>query len=800
MNHVKTIFRRLLRNKLQTSFIISGLLLAIASSVYILGWISFEQSYDNFHDDDIYRVTIHYKTDNGYDQHWARVNADWVNQLKEDYPEVKNLIRFQSFRPRNVVIGNEAFKENFAYSTDSEVFDVFNFKLLLGDKNALDQPNSVVLTEETAIKYFGNINNAPGQIIQLDSDPLTAPYKVTGVIETPLANTHLPITLLSSINSPQERSGWAYTYIELEKKDQIAQIEQSIRSFINKHKPENPEDANLYFQPIHDIYLHSNLSREITASGQPKVINVFYSVIALLLVIATANFIIFLSTSILSKTKTYTLHKILGAGNTTIRLQIVFESLFLMLIALITAISIVYLTKSQVEILFSTRFLITTKEVSIISSLFLILSLVSISIYVLVFTRFKTQIKTITVKRSGSFGVREALLGLQFALTFGLMMGFYLIHNQLEYMTKADIGIDKDQVIALNDFHTEVSDHLASFKTDIAGISGVKSSTGLMQMPSTAIKDEGNVSLEGKHNQEDGPVMDIQIVDLDFWNTLSIDFVAGENFPQSITLQPGFDYPNETFEDYINNKEQKYVINEKAAELLGYSHPEEALGQKISWYNGFFDLKMGNVVGVVKNYHQEGYNESIDPTVFIYEPILYRNLLIKAESHDMSSIVAQIKDKWESRFDKVPFQYKFLDDSYAQLYEKEVATRKLISAFTVVAICIMALGLVGVVSFELRRRVKELAIRKVLGAYFKDLLTWMAKPYAALMAIGVILTAPVAYFFLQDWLSNYAYRATITGWVFVVPLLIIGFILISTIWVLVRKYSNVNPVNLLRDE
>ncbi len=460
------ILRHFKRHSFQTTLIISGMLLAMVTSLLIKGWIDYQQSYDSHYPEDIYRVTIAYRSDNGIQQWWARVNVGWINELPAAIPEVKQLIRFQSFRPRNVIVGESKFKEEYAYSVDSEIFEMFDLKFIEGNNTALNGPQSVVLTEATAIKYFGNSQAAMHQQMILDSPPNQQEYVVTGVIANPPKNTHLPITLLSRINRPEDRLGWAYVYLKIKNPENLSNIQSSVDAFIAAHHDSEEVSVSLDFMPIKDIYMHSHASREIISPCQPKVIRIFSWVLGLLILIGASNFVLFNSTKILSRYKSLNLRKILGASSRSLKAQMLLEALVILTVTFVLAVGLVYILLPFTETFFSTSFRFDLPLIFTIGGWFCLSSLVGIGLYLWLFTSLRPELKPKELLQRRSFGVREALLATQFALTFGILTSFLFINHQLDFMLSSTNGLNTNQVLALTNFHTEVSDELAAYQQD----------------------------------------------------------------------------------------------------------------------------------------------------------------------------------------------------------------------------------------------------------------------------------------------------------------------------------------------
>ena len=342
-SYFKIIFRNILKKKLFSGINLLGMSLALGIVMVTFTFVSHESSYDRYHSkqDRIYRITYRFNNQNGYDISWARVAQPWINEIKEVFPEVEELIRFQSFRPRNVKVGDSKFRENYAFSTDAEVFGVFDFQFVAGDSNsALANPYSIVLTESTARKYFGNGNPMDQEVIIFNEQGEEELYKVTAIVKDQPSNTHMPVTLLTSINTPEDRRGWAYTYVLLKENTDIKSIEEQIDAFIADNVAENPEFLSFSFQPLADIHLHSDLSREIKANGNSDYLLIFGLIAVFLLIIAAINFANLNTVQLLNKTREIGVRKVIGAKRENLKFYIYLEALVLPFISALIGVEL----------------------------------------------------------------------------------------------------------------------------------------------------------------------------------------------------------------------------------------------------------------------------------------------------------------------------------------------------------------------------------------------------------------------------------------------------------------------------
>lgn len=806
-SYFKIIFRNILKKKLFSGINLLGMSLALGIVMATFAFVSHESSYDSYHSkqDRIYRVTYRYNNQNGYDISWARVVQPWVNELEEVFPEVEELVRFQTFRPRNVKIGINKFREKYAFSTDAAVFDVFDFQFVSGDpQTALKEPYSVVLTESIAKKYFGE-KQPLGEAIEIYNDlGEKETHKVTAVIKDQPSNTHMPVNFLSTINSPEERAGWAYTYILLKENAKIGSVEHQIDQFIADRVDENPEFLTYSFQPLSDIHLHSDLSREIKANGNYDYLLIFSLIALFLLAIATINFANLNTVQLLNKTREIGIRKVIGARKSNLKFYMYLEAFVLTMIGGVIGMGLFWLMLTPLENFVG-------YQLSFSYSM-LILGLLTIVLFVsLLAGVYPAQVisglqpilalKGKLNKRVGSKGTKTFLVGLQFAISAALMSGTLIFQKQFHYIQNAQLGYDQQQVLAIMDIPNEVSESYEILKTSLLEIPGVADVSASLEIPTRPIKDQGMVRVSGREQDEENlPSADIQVIDINALELLDIELVAGEQLPQSIKNINKKLNESESIDDYMQSNRKAYLLNETAVKLLGWENPEEALANEISWSIGNIRLAQGPVVGVVKDFHQESFKTTIDPLVMTYEPIWLRQVLVKVDSDNYFRIVDRINQQWNDLFPDIPMETSFLDSEFEKLYQSEQKQFVLIAIITIITVFIAFLGVFGLINFTVRLRLHEMAVRKVLGARFVQIFNVLGKEYIVLNLVSMLLTVPVVWYFMNDWLENYAYHIEIGPIGFGISILSISLILLSTIFFQTRKASIRNPAEILRND
>ncbi len=807
-HNLKTIKRTLIKNKFYAGINIAGLAIGIAGSLFIWEYVRYELSFENFHSksDDIYRITMNFYNRGSGNVHWARTPDDWVIDVIDELPEVKSYIRFQNYYPRVVKVGEKAFKEEYAFSTDSSVFSVFDFKLLEGNpRTALKNPFSVVLTESLAKKYFGDQNPLGEQINILDvyEGDGGNNFLVTGIMEDVPSNTHLPVNLLTSFNNRAHRSNWAYSYLYMEGGTNHDIVEKKLPVLVDRYAGGDSASqfVSLHLYPLKDIHLHSNLAREIIPPGDIFYVKIFSTVGVFILLMAIINFTNLSISRSMERAKEIGVRKVLGSGRSQLFRYFLLESIIFSTIASFLAIALVLIFDSYffsftgIEIQFNRNFvyflIFITLFTGSLGGLYPALIISS-------FKPIKALKKHGEVPQTSktSISLRHVLLGVQFTISLVMLSSAIITWEQFNFLSGKNLGFDKEQVLAITNSPLEVQGEYEIFKSRIEKTPGVNAVSAVMEVPSREIRDTGFVTYE---KLEPDPVMDLQVADTNFLEFMNVELIAGRGFSESLKAQPPLpdDAPLEDWISYLNNARREYLINESGMKLLGVTDPQELLGKEISW-NQTFKLQPGPIVGVISDFHQETLRNKVDPTVFIYEPIWLRVFLIKLETSGLPSSLASIDEVWKDMFPDFPMESAFLDDLFNQLYESEQRQKEILSLFSSVIILIAILGLLGLISFMIQKRMKELAIRKILGASSTSIIYLFGKTFIVEAFVSLCIAAPVTSYFMQEWLNNFAYHISLSGIEFIISFLIILFALSLILVLQVGRSTNLNPVETLR--
>jgi len=813
-NYLKIFARNFYRNRSYAMINLLGLAVGFMVFMLAMVYVYFETHFESFHHraDHIYRATYRYAPPGDYQTHWARVPFDYVNELPKEIPGVKRLIRFQNHARKYFRIGEEKFSPPHVYVADKDVFEVFDFELVRGNaKNALAEPYSIVISESLAAKYFPNENPLGKEMFVIgDLDSAETVHQITGVMKDLPSHTHLPINMLISFKDNAERSGWAYTYILLDEGTRISEVEERIPAFIRKYSSEQQaKNDAIIFQPLRDIHLESNLAREIVPNGKHLYVRVVGFAGILILMVAVINFMNLSSAMSLGRAKEIGMRKVMGASRWQLTSYLMTESVVNHLIALLIGAGFAYLILPSFDGFITVQFLPNIWWfASVMIAVAIILGLVAGTYPVLLLTSLKPIVVLKTTKALTIFGkekpfsIKRVMVAFQFGISVLLIGSALIAYNQFTYLLNKNLGMQREQIIAMPGLPDQVKAKYETFRDRIAGEQGIVGVSACMEVPSREIRDAGPVLIEGVNSDPTkAPIMDIQIVDDNFAALLGLNFVAGGNFTRPLNSKALPEFTEKfTLQDYLLNQEREYLINETAMRQLGWTSPEEAISQNISWSIGDLVLSPGPIRGVIKDFHQESLKNKVDPIIMVREPIWLRTFLIKVETHNTTASLEKISKVWNELFPFYPMEYHFLDELYDNLYKGERVQVQLLFILSAVAIMIAFIGLVGLVAYALKTRTKEIAVRKVLGASISDLVRLMSREYIIVLLIGAAIAIPVSIYGVNEWLSGFAYRVDISPMSYGIALILIVGLLLLTVGLQTFRAARLNPADTLRDE
>jgi putative ABC transport system permease protein len=796
-NYLKIALRNLHKFKGYSLINIAGLAIGMACCIFILLYIQHELSYDKFHAkaNEIYRIALHGKIgDSPID--WATTTAQVGPLMIDEFPEVLDAVRFK-YPDKNVFsYEDKRFFEFAPLYVDNSFFNIFSFRLIKGDaKTALNAPFSLVMTQVIAEKYFGN-EDPIGKIVTVNN---SEKFQVTGIIEKPPSNSHFTFDILASFETlyrtaPQEVDGWIYwayqTYLLLQPGTNYQELEAKFNGFVEKHIGEMLRQIGAehtwYLQPLTSIHLHSHLSCELAANSDIRYIYAFAAIALFILLIACMNFMNLSTARSANRAKEVGIRKVLGSIRSKLILQFLSESLILAIASLVVALFIVWLVLSYFKSLigfdiqihkFAIPWLLTGS-----CCITFLVGVVSGSYPAFYLSRFLPVkvLKGDFSKNSRNSWFRSLLVMSQFTISIGLIIGTIVIYNQLNYMRTKKLGFQKEQMLVLSLRDDDTKGRAVAIKSELLKVEGVVGVCGSDMVPGEY--EYGIItcypeSLSHGH----GFKIENLSVDSDFLDTYGIDIVVGRGFSKEM----------------ITDQYDAALINETAWRALGWKNP---IGKRISDHINPAKLRIRTIIGVVKDFHHKILHEPIEPTLIDYSPNFSRRLSLKLSTVNTIRTVKLVEQKWHEIAPNHPFDYFFLDDFYDDLYRNEARLGSIFQLFTMLAIFIGCLGLFGLASFTAEQRTKEIGIRKVLGASLAGIVHLMNKDFVKWILISNLIAWPVAYYAMNKWLQNFAYRVNIGIWIFILSAFLALIVALITVSYQSIKAALANPVESLRYE
>jgi putative ABC transport system permease protein len=800
-NYLKTAFRNLIRQRGNSFINITGLALGISVFFLIVQYVTFELSYDGFHKnaDRIYRV----RNDRIYsDKHDKSAGCPPALSptLKKEFPEVLESARLRGtdaiFVDANRKISDNIEKVFFA---DPSFLKIFSFPLIKGNiKTVLEEPYTLIISESLSKKYFVN-KNPVNKAITLVNENGEHDYKITGVHKDIPENSHVKFnmlisykTLIAQDSKAEYYWGWnAFnTYILLAPHTDPKKLEAKFPAMIEKYKDYGSSYKRCYLmQPIKDIHLYSDLRFEHEVNGSADTVK-FLSVIGLfVLILAWVNYINLSTSRSLTRAKEVGVRKVLGSSRFQLIKQFMMESFLINIIALILAIIINEIVLPYFNIMtgkpLSVNLLI---EHWVLLLLMFIAGTFLSAIYpAFVLSSFKSPdiFKTRLGIINKGIDLRKALVVFQFTVSIILIASTIIVYEQLSYMRNKNLGANIDQIIILkaplagNSFRSATN-----FKDELLTLAGIKGVSASASVPGKGYSNASSGVRKYGSNPEDGTQGLFIDVDENYFNLFEIPLVAGRNF---------------TRESRFNGE---IIINEEAVKVYGFKNPEDAVNNKLI-FDGF-DGQSIEIVGVVKNYHQESPKSALQQVVF--NPInaddlnLTKYFSVKINGSSIKQTIGQIKNKWNKIFPGKPFEYEFLDEAFNSQYKADMQFGEVFGLFTVLAIVISCLGLLGLASYTNLRRTKEIGIRKVLGASIPAIISLLSADFTKWVLIGNVLACPAAYYLMNMWLQDFTYRVELTWWMFALAGGIALLIALATVSFQAIKAATANPVESLRYE
>jgi putative ABC transport system permease protein len=788
-SYLKISLRNLLGGKGYTFINITGLAIGMTCFLLILLFVRNELSYDYFHDkrERIYRIgqEIRQNDDARFSAH---TQVPLGPSLQNDFPEADRVIRFwRAFRPI-IRSGSNPSRESAFYFTDPAVFEVFSFELLEGNpSSALNSPNHVVITESTARRLFGN-TSAMGQVLQYEGYPAGArELIITGVVRDVPQNSQFRFDYLASLVGVEtEAQNWGsrkpiWTYILLSAGADPAAIESKLSDYIEHYYPTTSSDYLLYLEPLTDIHLFSRFSGGFKPSGDITSVYLFSAIGFFILLIACVNFMNLATARSMRRGREVGLRKVLGAQRNQLIGQFLGEAVMLSMISLFFSLFLLELLLPLFNQEFNSALRLRLSG-DVVLVLILLGSVLLVGLlagsYPAVFLSRYQPVKTLhgrSTPHSGDAKLRKALVVFQFVISIVLIIGTLLVKLQLDYVRHKKLGFDKDMVVVLP--HSENETPLLNALSGDTRVTAVSVS---QRVPVNDINSDGR-TVKVPHLEEPMRVESF-IVDDRFLDAYRMKLVAGRGFSH--------EYASDT---------AAFVINETAVKAFGWLSPDDAVGQSLRWSGS----KDGHIIGVVEDFHTISLHERIEPTVLHMLPDekWWRTFIsARIQAGDLAGILTFLENTWRRYTPDGVYDSFFIDESLAQLHRADQQFGRIFAAFAALAIVIACLGLLGLTAFSAERRTKEIGVRKVLGASVTGIVNLLSLEFVKLVLAANLIAWPVAWYAMNKWLQNFAYRVDISWWVFALAGGLALLIAFATVSVQAIRAALANPVESLRYE
>ena len=791
-NLIKIAFRNILKDIGYSSLNILGLTLGIASAIFLIIYISDEVSYDRYHEnsDRIYRITSHF-TETDDDFSWPVTQVPFARQVIADYPEVESATQFYALDRQLFKYEDKKFFEKRFFMADSNAFEIFDYKFIYGSaENALKEPNTIILTRDAAKRYFGNEDPVGKSLERVGRSSV---FKVTGVIENIPQNSHFRYDgMISRSTYSSDFGNWGSffitSYVMLRQGVDHKQFEIKIREMYDKYmasifKPLNTQIEYL-LEPIEDIHLKSTSAMETEPTGSYAYVLIFALVAFFLILIAAMNYMNLATARSTKRAREVGLRKVVGANKTGLIFQFLTESTILTIISLIFSFIVVSLLFPQFNQLSGKSF-----DISILYSPTILISFIVIIIVVGILggsypafylSRFNPVVifKGKVTKGNASSVFRRILVVIQFSISVAMIVSTLVVFKQLNHLKTKELGYNMDQIIRMR-----FADYRASTKYPVLKQAILKN-PNVKNVTNTSV-DVGNKSGKVIFNVETNDGMDQRginyaRVDHDFIETLGIEMVEGRDFQEDI--------PGDTLKGVI--------VNETMVKRFNWDKP---IGKKVQLEDRSWMAIDATVIGVMKDYHQTGMYNEIETFMLVYRPI-NTIVYVKLKAKDIKKTIAEIEQAWNEIYPEKPFEYSFLSENFEKQFRADEKRGSIFTLFTCLAIFIACLGLLGLTSYTVERRTKEIGIRKVVGASEGIIVRLISKEFIYLVIISIAIAFPLSYYFMNSWLQNFVYRTHIGSFVFIIAALITIGITFITISYQAWRAAISNPSNSLRAE
>ncbi|MCY1719251.1 ABC transporter permease [Prolixibacteraceae bacterium Z1-6] len=800
---VKVVVRNLIKRPFLHLVKVIGLSLALVGILFITLFLKNELSYDSYHTnaENIYRYTI---TDPDFlgGKHFARmINPGYVPELKEQIPEITNFVRLRPVSGGVMKFNNRFYTINQAFECDSTFFQFFEAELRVGNKETiLENPASMVVAESFAGKVFGN-ENPIGKILTIPTGQFYGEeqsFTINGVMKDFPSNSHFHPDFIATPVQDRFTYGWAWTYLALAENANPDNVRAGIHNFlVERTDTETQEmDSRVYLQKLTDIHLHSNKLREIEANGNIRNIYVLAIAALILLLISISNYANLNIGMAGFSAKYLFVNKLLGSSKRQIIRYFFTEGLFIAMATLMLALLVVPPVNAIIQRGYQLNLLAGNLSLAFI--VFLVFILLSVSFGMLpvlkpVFSAIKgVRNNSKTNQKQG--GINRGILVFQYAFSIALIISVIVISRQTNFAFKSGMGVEEDNVIVFESVHASIQQKFETLKEELLKYNSIQSVSAMMEPPGGEANDMFEFELEGYTPDEQNEQYErigVFPCDYSFASLFNLSFLSGTNFTKN---------------NLDNEGSGEYIINEAAMKRLNYSNAEEIVGKEFKLNFEQLEttgikLSRGKIIGVVKDFHLSSLKKEVEPLVLFKRDKLWLiNFIVAFQPGKKMEALADMKTVWTLLFPEYPFQYESVGSMYQKVYKAELLQAKLLSVFTFIALFICSMGLFGLALIVTQQRTKEIGVRKVNGARVTEIIQLLNRDFIRWVVLAFVFACPVAWFAMDKWLENFAYKISLSWWIFVLAGILAVGIALLTVSFQSWKAATQNPVEALRYE
>ena len=801
--NINILARKINKNRRYFFINIIGLSLALSSLLLVFSFVKNELNYDRFHSkaERIYRLTQN--TNTGISSMIdARFFTASYSELKENHPEIEQITGLSSFRKAIVTINENSFYSTKAFRADSSFFEVFDFELLIGNKETLFKvPEQAAITESIAKKYFGT-TDVVGKQIKLMHQRINEAkiYTIKGVLKDFPANSHFKADILCSY--PNTKSSlWAYTYVLLSKGADYKALQGSIQRDWDEELKGRDIKPLVNLQPLTDIHLHSHKTRELEANGNINTLILLISGVLIILIIALINFINLNYVQFLSDLKNIKIRIANGASNYIIAKE--FLSEVIVLLVFVNTLSLVLIEYFKYDFDFYTSKL----ELAVLISVFSIL-IILIAFIPLLYRKIKGSTLIILNNKK----TYQISLIIQLLLSIVAISSTLFIQKQISFTNNIHPKAREASIIVMPNNPSGAIKNFELLKQQLLKYPEIKSICGAMEEPAGQMTDNFSYTYNGDTTTE-SKTINVFVVDDDFLSFMNIKPIAGS---VDLGVIPSFEWEQKAIklwyaEDYgakmpdnpeeVRNYEGKYIINKTALKHLGIESPEDAIGKEFRINHQMrYLFPKGKIIGVVDDFHYSNIHEREKPMAIMPIKLFCHTFLFRIDTNNQAKALSIIEEKWKEINKGIPFNYEFITDSYQKVYKNEYMQMQVLMLFSFISILLSLIGMYAMIAFKLKLQTKEIGIRKVNGATTFEIIKMLNKDFIILTAVSFIIAVPITYFAMQKWLENFAYKTDLSWWIFALAGIVAIVLTVLTVSVQSLGVALRNPVESLRDE